>query len=545
MVQTAARVAGDEEWSARRRDVLDTARNLSAGKPATGGPTVANVLRDGDRVGDKLSDWLSLGPGWDLPAQWEPPLPFMDMVGPPFPADVLPESIEKFAEAQAIALQTPLDLTGCLVLGAGAVAGAGRCVVRLDQEWTETLNLFIVITLPSGERKSPAFRAIMTPLEERELTLAAEPEIASAQTQADIRQKRIQDLKSRAAKAKSDGERDGLTGEASELARELAAVSVPNSPRLLADDATSEAVASLLAQQGGRLAVMSTEGGLFETLAGRYSEGVLNIDVYLKGFSGDTLRVDRKGRPPEFVREPALTLCLTVQPEVIRGLGGKRGFRGRGLLARFLYSVPRSLVGYRSTAAPPVPDDLRKRWRRVIKDLLKIPDPPEGQEHAIRLSEEGAEVFQAFRNRVEIQLRPGADLYEIQDFGNKLPGAVARIAGILHLFAHPEDGRPWELAIEKSTMEAAIRLGDYFNDHADLAFGMMGADPQVGEGPAAVGIDTAPRLRNLHPARPLAARPPELLGGGVGGRARGAWQDGVCPPGAQRPSHRAGTPCLA
>ena len=263
------------------------------------------------------------------------------------------------------------------------------------------------------------------------------------------------------------------------MAAKLGAVSVPVSPRLLADDATSEATASLLAQQGGRMAVMSTEGGLFETLAGRYSECVLNIDVYLKGFSGDTLRVDRKSRPPEYVPNPALTLCLTVQPDVIRGLAGKRGFRGRGLLARFLYSLPRSLVGYRSTTSPPVPQELRQGWGLVVRDVLKIPNPLEGQEHGIQLSGDALEAFQAFRNRVELQLRPGAELHDIQDWGNKLAGAVARVAGILHLFTHHADVRPWEVRMARATIEAAVRLGDYFSGHASVAFGMMGADPAM------------------------------------------------------------------
>ena len=39
-------------------------------------------------------------------------------------------------------------------------------------------------------------------------------------------------------------------------------------PRLVADDITPEAAASLLAEQGGRLAVLSAEGGIFTTLAG-------------------------------------------------------------------------------------------------------------------------------------------------------------------------------------------------------------------------------------------------------------------------------------
>jgi hypothetical protein len=42
------------------------------------------------------------------------------------------------------------------------------------------------------------------------------------------------------------------------------------------------------------------------------------------------------------VQRPCLTIGLTVQPEILQGLAGRPGFRGRGLLARFLYSLPAS-----------------------------------------------------------------------------------------------------------------------------------------------------------------------------------------------------------
>jgi replicative DNA helicase len=37
-------------------------------------------------------------------------------------------------------------------------------------------------------------------------------------------------------------------------------------------------------------------------MAGRYNQQVgPNLGVYLKGHAGDLLRVDRRGRPPEYV----------------------------------------------------------------------------------------------------------------------------------------------------------------------------------------------------------------------------------------------------
>lgn len=68
------------------------------------------------------------------------------------------------------------------------------------------------------------------------------------------------------------------------------------------------------------------------------------------------LRVDRKGRPPEYIPRPALTLGLCVQPEVLRDIAALPGFRGRGLLARILYSVPADLVGRRKIGEPAYPN---------------------------------------------------------------------------------------------------------------------------------------------------------------------------------------------
>ena len=316
-------------------------------------------------------------------------------------------------------------------------------------------------------------------------------------TERDILERELQEAKTQAAKARGP-DRAQRSVEAESLARSLATFEVPTTPRLLADDVTPEAVSGLLAEQGGRLAIASAEGGLFEMIAGRYSDGVPNLDVFLKGYTGDTLRVDRRGRPPEFVPNPALTILLTCQPEVITDLATKKGFRGRGLLARFAYSIPQSWVGYRSNDAPPVPEAVRQEWSATVKAILRIPYPPENGDsvHLVRnvqgvdgrylqLSQGARDLFQEFRDRVEVSLRPGGDMKDIADWGNKLPGLVARVAGVL-LLLHwaasivqeysPKPTYPWDDSITEGTMEASIRIGKYFQAHANIAFGMMGAD---------------------------------------------------------------------
>src|SRR5204862_4537998 len=105
---------------------------------------------------------------------------------------------------------------------------------------------------------------------------------------------------------------------------------------------TPEALATLMADHRGLMAVFSDEGGIFDLLAGRYSKGVPNLDLWLKGHAGSSVRVDRadRTRPPIMIDRPHLTVGISPQPSVLASLGNKPGFRERGLLARFLFAVP-------------------------------------------------------------------------------------------------------------------------------------------------------------------------------------------------------------
>ena len=158
--------------------------------------------------------------------------------------------------------------------------------------------------------------------------------------------------------------------------------------RLLADDATPEALTSLLAENQGCMGIISAEGGLFDMAAGQYSDHV-NIDVLLKAYSGDPMMVDRKGRPAEQIEHPCLTMLLTVQPSVLRTVMQNAVFRGRGFLARILYTLPPSLVGRRRFETQPVPSLAEKGYAMQLTSLLSIPRPDSPGE--ISLSREAYE----------------------------------------------------------------------------------------------------------------------------------------------------------
>jgi hypothetical protein len=266
--------------------------------------------------------------------------------------------------------------------------------------------------------------------------------------------------------------------------QELSETKVPAYPRLIADDCSPERLGTLLRDQGGRMAVLSPEGDVFDLMAGRYSSNNSpNFGVYLKGHAGDDLRVDRVGRPSEFVKKPALTIGLAVQPDVLRGLIDKPGFRGRGLLGRFFYSLPVSLLGRRNTKAKPVPETVRSKYDDKVKKLASLPDERDDhgnlQPQSLELSSAGDLRMQTFEAWIEPQLAEFGELGSITDWAGKLAGAVARIAGILHMAEHADSKEPWRDQISKETIDRAISIGEYLVPHAHAAFAEMGADPGI------------------------------------------------------------------
>jgi hypothetical protein len=415
---------------------------------------------------------------------WEDPVPF-DAPSrlPSFPLEALPDSIRRFAEEVAESRQVPPDLPAVLSLGVVAAAGAGKFRVKIGETHSEPLNIFAAVVLPPGSRKSDTFRDATIPIEEREreLALEAAPKIAQAKERRAVEEGRLKTLREKASKIEDPAERNALAQEAAELAANLAPV--PSEPRLIAGDVTPERLANLLHEQGGRLAVMDAEaGGVFDIIAGRYSrDGSANLDVFLRGHAGDTIRVDRVGRASEFVKSPALTMTLTPQPDVMRSLADRPGFRGRGLLGRFLYSVPESRVGARKYQNRPISEADAREYGRTVRAILALPSPDPTDPEAffnLRIEGEALTLWAEYADAVELAQADGGELAGIRDWASKLAGAVARIAGGLHLTEHAH-GTPWAVPIAPETVAAAWAVGDYFKAHALAAFSMMGADPEV------------------------------------------------------------------
>ncbi len=460
----AGHYAGIVAEHARRRAVVDLGERLT--RLAGTGADTAEVLAVGRIL---LADAPE--------PEWPAPIPLTARhAPPPFPVAVLPGWVADMVAAVAEFTQTPPDLAGCIALAALSTAAGGRAEVEVRGSWREPTNLFTVVVLPPGSRKSAVFAAIVGPLlaAERRLVERTKPAIVEAELALRVAGKAAERAADSAATAHA-GNRDSLLAEATAAAMNADAVTIPALPQLVADDVTSEQAASLLAEQGGRLAVLSPEGGIFATLAGRYS-GTPNLEVFLKGHAGDLLRVDRRSRAAEHIDHPALTLGLAVQPEVLRDIAAMPGFRGKGLLARILFALPENTVGRPRVGADPVPAAVAEAYAEnlaaLVLSLAEWTDPA-----VLPLTPDANARVLDIERDVEPRLAPGGAWGHIVDWGSKYTGAVVRTAGLLHLAEHLRDG--WGKPIAADVVDQAATLGRYFAGHALAAFDDMGADPVV------------------------------------------------------------------
>jgi hypothetical protein len=335
----------------------------------------------------------------------------------------------------------------------------------------EPCNLWAVVALPPGNRKSAVQSAATAPLLdwERDRATILEPEIKRITSERKTLEARAKEQRSKAAREKDNGKLAELAREAADIEAKLP--EIPMQPQIWTSDATPERLGALLAEHGECMAWLSSEGGIFDLLQGRYSNAIPNLDLVLKAHSGDAERVDRGSRPPVFLKSPRLSIGLSPQPDVLRGLATKPGFRGRGLLGRFLFLLPPSPLGFRPLESNPVPDGVRDAYAAGLRAMLDwVPSIDEhGNErpHLLRLSDEARSEHHAFAKAIEAQMQPGRELENFTDWAGKAPGAAARLAGVLHGIKHAHGG-PWEAAITAETLTAALEIMAVITRHSLL-----------------------------------------------------------------------------
>lgn len=414
------------------------------------------------------------------------PIPLRAVGLSPFPVDALPGPYRQMTAAIAASVQVDTAMVGTMMLGALSAAVGGCVETEVRPGWSETTVLHLVVSASPSERKSAAMRHVVMPLHraENDLNLTVGPARQAAMVRRRIADQKAETAQKDAAKSAGTSPAEGAdpmvggvdrVALAVKLAAEAEAIAVPEVPRIMADDVTPEAMVRRMMENRGCLAVMSAEGGAFDILAGRYSRGVANTDVWLKGYSGDPIRVDRVGRDSETIDRPALTVCVATQPDKLATVMADTRFADSGLLSRLCVAQPRSMVGHRDPDdAVPIPEAVAYAYAEALTELAcTLHDPEHGPvAKTVKFHPAAtAEITEMSRN-VERRLVVGGDLSgSMVEWGGKHVGRVVRCAVLLHMAEHGPGGTGVPVSLD--SVRAAWDIGEFFAAHTRSASGVI------------------------------------------------------------------------
>lgn len=398
---------------------------------------------------------------------------------PPFPIDqAFPPScrqLRDYIASVAESFQVPIDLPAMLAVAAFGLA-ASRCYeIEAQRDWREVLAIYVLILLRSGERKSAVFSRLIGPIYEwqQQQANAMAKDISSFQNEVAVLKEKVQ--RGRRTVAAGDTNEDSDTS-LDDLSRDLVALqqAEPKPPSMVASEATTEAITDMLSENNERGLLASPEGDAIDVMLGRYGQGRPNFGLWLNGHAGDAINVRRKSRTPLALKKPVLTVAMTIQPAAAKDLLESKQAAGRGLLARFLYSVPATRLGYRILTPEAVPTGLIDWYGARLHHLLDTPVPDEPR--VLKLTDEASDLLLLFREKVEVDLRPSGLLGDQDSWGSKLPGAILRIAAVLHIVGNAGFG---DGLIDLATMNAALSWAPYLVAHQELVMCQGGDDPNL------------------------------------------------------------------
>jgi len=163
-------------------------------------------------------------------------------------------------------------------------------------------------------------------------------------------------------------------------------------------------------------------------------------------------------------------------------LRSSEAFTATGFAWRFLFSLPRSNVGWRDVRARVAPQAVINEYEARMGEMLAMPESAPGatadQIPVLLATSEASEALRCFEEQIEPRLRPDSgDLAVLGSWGHKLAGQIVRIAGLLHASKHR--ARPWESLLDLETMKQAVEFEPYFVAHAKAACFELDASPEV------------------------------------------------------------------
>ena len=363
----------------------------------------------------------------DEPELWELPKPFDRAVSlPKLTEHCLPPKLWEYLQAVSKYVQVAPEMGVLPMLSVLSLCVQGKAAIAYPANaHTEPLNIYTMTIAAPGERKSGCFKEFISPVNEyqREKNNSLKHAIEQYRT----RKAFLECQRDKAIKSK-----DAKLEKAQDITKELSQLEEVHELRLMIEDITPEALAAELASQGERIGILDDEGTVFDVLAGIYSNGQVNLNIFLKAYDGSSYMVSRKMGGSCFLQNPLLTMGLMTQPAHFTEAMNNKQFSGRGFIHRFMFSYPDSMTGRLNFHSPNIDPTLRKMYHDLVTSLLVLPYPKD-KVPVIYHSDDAVKLFQDYFGHLQREMQQERKFGNMKEWASKQFARALRVAGIFHM----------------------------------------------------------------------------------------------------------------
>lgn len=320
-----------------------------------------------------------------------------------------------------------------LVASAGLLPDRFKLQVKAyDVTWLESPRLWVALVGDPSSKKSPPMSAVLSAVERHQSRMARDHEAAMA----------------RWAEACAAAKKD-----------KRAEPPAPHMPRLLANDATTEALALVLHTTPSGMLVVHDELSAFFGSMDAYRSNGLSKDrsFYLQAYNGAPFTVDRvKGAI--FVPHLSLSIAGGIQPGPMREIASKLG--EDGLLQRFIVLPTRSASSGVDEAADPA---AAAGWSAVVEELVHVRECSTAWGDVYKLAPGAQQELDAGRRRLDALARNPAIDRRLSVALAKGEGQLARLVLVYHLLEDRTEeglfgGREPSEYVAQATAAKAVRV---------------------------------------------------------------------------------------
>lgn len=409
----------------------------------------------------------------ESPDIWEQPTP-LDLIEHPktLPAASMPSCLYEICSHLGKVMKVPIELPYNLALSIVATT-IGNLAEAVFPTHKEPAPYWGMTIMESGTRKSPTFKALITPLlvAERSLQTAWKENHRTWFCQKEIAEARIRDAKNTKRKK---GENHYALVNDMRSDREIIE-NEPIEPHLWTQDSTPQSLAKLICENKS-LGLFSPEGGSIFDGLGQYSNSRgADIGIWLSGHAGDAIKYTRVSGKHYSADKALLSVGVTLQSEAFQTLARDEMLVRRGFLARFAIFFPPDPRGKQFYEANNCLEEyVETLWRSKLDNILEIKKRVSETQN-VELEDSANRLFLDFGNEIQARMSGTGDLGPIAAWASKLPGLTGRIALSYHFLQDD----PLTKRISLETYQQAVLAARKMIEHYKCTLKLGGSDTKT------------------------------------------------------------------